>query len=40
MADRTEVLEVVERSGIAGYGADPRPDVEALHEQHARVNRG
>jgi hypothetical protein len=35
-ADRTAVLAVVRDAGITGYGADPRPDLEALGEVHAR----
>lgn len=35
-ADRDEVLEVVRRSGLEGYGADPRPDLEALAAEHRR----
>ena len=31
-----EVLAVVEQAGIAGYGLDPRPDLDALHDQHRR----
>ena len=34
--DRSAVLAVVRDAGITGYGADPRPDLDALHEQHAR----
>jgi hypothetical protein len=31
---RDEVLAVVADAGLNGYGPDPWPDVEALHEQH------
>jgi len=34
--DRAAVLAVVRDAGITGYGADPRPDLEALAELHAR----
>ena len=36
VADRDAVLAVVRDAGITGYGADPRPDLDALHAQHAR----
>ena len=38
-ADRAAVLAVVRDAGIAGYGADPRPDLGALAELHARLDR-
>jgi hypothetical protein len=31
---RDEVLEVVARAGLVGFGPDPRPDVDALRDQH------
>jgi len=34
--DRARVLAVVRDAGITGYGADPRPDLDALAELHAR----
>ena len=33
------VLAVVRDAGITGYGADPRPDLDALAELHARLDR-
>jgi hypothetical protein len=36
LADRAAVLAVVRDAGIAGYGADPRPDLEALAALHAQ----
>jgi hypothetical protein len=35
-ADQAAVLAVVRDAGITGYGRDPRPDLEALAELHAR----
>jgi len=32
---RDEVLAVVRAAGVVGYGADPRPDEEALRDRHA-----
>ena len=39
-ADRAAVLAVVRDAGIAGYGADPRPDLEALAALHAQPAMG
>ncbi len=35
-ASRDEILAVVAAAGLEGFGADPRPDAEALHQRHAQ----
>jgi hypothetical protein len=37
-ADRAEVLAIVQRAGLVGYGEDPYPDLEALAEEHRRTS--